>query len=99
MVRIRPSDGFTTTTLPFIVPSAATAARRTARSSPSTLSPMVGSTGGALRRYTAFLETAFLAAGRTGVRAPVPDFADEGAFLVWALARVPQTIRPVRASE
>src|SRR5689334_8690910 len=46
MLRMRPLVGSATTTLPFIVPSAATAARRIVRSSPSTLSPTVGSTGG-----------------------------------------------------
>jgi hypothetical protein len=47
MLRTRPLDGSTATTAPFKVPSASTAARRTVRSSASTLSPSVGSTGGA----------------------------------------------------
>src|SRR6516165_8371963 len=49
MVRMRPFDGSTTTTLPFTEPRASTAARRIMRSSPSTLSPSVGSTAGAQR--------------------------------------------------
>src|SRR6266536_4324983 len=95
-VRTRPLDGSTATTLPFIVPRAATAARRTERSSPSMLSPMVGSTGGALFRYTAFLN---LAERGAILRAELPDLAAEGAFLVWAPAKLPQVNRPARASE
>src|ERR1022692_4469195 len=61
MVRTRPVLGSATTTLPRVVPRAATAARRTVRSSPSTLSPSVGSTGGdAGGRLTAvFFDGAF----------------------------------------
>src|ERR1035441_5963749 len=54
MVRMRPVDGSTTTTLPAKVPRAATAARRMTRSSPSTLSPMVGSTPGTLALWGSF---------------------------------------------
>src|ERR1035438_398595 len=50
ILRMRPLVGSTTTTLPAKVPRAATAARRMTRSSPSTLSPMVGSTPGTLRK-------------------------------------------------
>src|SRR5471030_3307902 len=55
MLRMRPVPGSTTTTLPGMVPNASAAARRTVRSSPSTLSPKVGSTGGGSRLETGFL--------------------------------------------
>src|SRR5476649_475099 len=55
MLRMRPVPGSTTTTLPGIVPNASAAARRTVRSSPSTLSPKVGSTGGGSLLKTGFL--------------------------------------------
>src|ERR1017187_2290186 len=59
MLRMRPVFGSATTTLPLVVPSAPTAARPPVRSSPSTLSPSVGSTGGvrqtAVRTGAAFL--------------------------------------------
>src|ERR1035437_4966864 len=54
MVSTRPVAVSTTPTLPLCGPSAATAARRMVRSSPSTLSPSVGSTGGG-RFATLFL--------------------------------------------
>src|SRR5450432_455991 len=64
MVRMRPFDGSTTTTLPGMVPRASAAARRTVRSSPSTLSPLVGSTGGGSFRsgFRAVLRAGFLVA-------------------------------------
>src|SRR5258706_12747567 len=43
IVRMRPLLGSATTTVPLYAPKASTAARRTTRSSPSTLSPMVES--------------------------------------------------------
>src|SRR5213595_3159634 len=58
MLRMRPLDGSTTTTLPAKLPSAATAARRIVRSSPSTLSPRVGSTPGTWALYGSFLRDA-----------------------------------------
>src|ERR1022692_572372 len=86
MVRMRPLVGSTTTTLPFMLPRAATAERLTVRSSPSTLSPSVGSTAGG--------------AFRTGLRAGA-DFlvADEGLdFLIWALAGAAFWSKPTRSS-
>src|ERR1035441_10538891 len=59
-LRTRPLVGSTTTTAPFMVPSASTAARRTVKSSPSTLSPSVGSTGGAGLKCVTFLGAVFL---------------------------------------
>src|ERR1035437_6702673 len=63
MVSTRPVAGSTTTTLPLCGPSAATAARRMVRSSPSTLSPSVGSTGGGrfARLFLAGMRVVFLA--------------------------------------
>src|ERR1017187_4827523 len=86
-LRTRPLVGSTATTAPFMVPSASTAARRTVRSSPSTLSPSVGSTGGA-GLYVTRLAGAFL----TGARL-VGAFAT-GGFLVGAL---PATCFPAGA--
>src|ERR1035441_4025482 len=63
ILRMRPLVGSTTTTLPAKVPRAATAARRMTRSSPSTLSPMVGSTPGTLAWWGSFF-CFFLAAAR-----------------------------------
>src|ERR1017187_2046965 len=86
MVRLRPLVGSTTTTLPFMLPRAATAERLTARSSPSTFSPSAGSTAGS--------------AFRTGLRAGA-DFlvADEGLdFLIWALAGAAFWSKPTRSS-
>src|ERR1035441_4090064 len=57
MVRMRPVDGSTTTTLPAKVPRAVTAARRMTRSSPSTLSPTVGATPGTLALWGSFFLT------------------------------------------
>src|SRR6202050_981037 len=62
MVRMRPVWGSTTTTVPSKGPSASTAARRTSRSSPSTLSPWVGSKCGKGRKRV-------LATGCAGARA------------------------------
>src|SRR3954454_11980099 len=78
MVRIRPLVGSATTTLPFMVPSAATAARRITRSSPSTLSPRVGSTGGGNFLFGAsrFLATAAVFRG-------VALGREAAAFRVW----------------
>src|SRR5689334_11539501 len=50
---MRPVFGSATTTLPAYPPKALTAARRMVRSSPSMLSPRVGSTGGGNLRLTA----------------------------------------------
>src|SRR5262245_42878386 len=102
MVRTRPFEGSTATTLPFIVPSAATAATRTARSSPSTKSPIVGSTGGPGRRTTFFagaflLPPATARAGKRLIAVPLAEFGEERPFLVCAAIKPLYETRPARA--
>src|ERR1039458_1141747 len=90
MVRTRPLFGSTTSTLPLVVPNAPTAARRTVRSSPSTLSPSVGSTGGGF--FTAFLTTFLLV---VVAAFPLPE-----ALLLagWPAAKCPFTNRPATSA-
>src|ERR1035441_9689396 len=85
-----PLFGSTTSTLPLVVPNALTAARRTVRSSPSTLSPSVGSTGGGF--FTAFLTIFFLMA--------VAAFPLPGALLLvaWPAANWPLINRPATSA-
>src|ERR1035437_1269243 len=86
--RIRPLLGSATTTLPLVAPSASTAARRMTRSSPSTLSPSVGSTGGGRRTAGAGLATVLLAAAGPPVD-EAPLFALPAAN--WAFHNRPAT--------
>src|SRR5579872_7293594 len=107
MVRTRPLSGSTTTILPACEPRASTAARRMAISSPSTLSPTVGSTlgvAGAFLRPVFFLVAVDLEAwartrGRIGSR---PDRSSAGRitrFIVYTYRTSPGARREEQTSD